>query len=133
VIYCTYCSALKNPASGELPAVRRYLSERIEIVATAATQRGHGFLILSGKYGLLHPDTPIPYYDHLLQDHEVTAHSGVVCEQLRALGVRKLVYFTRPPTTDPNLQSYLDCIRRAVAAAGAEFEYVELDPEVNNT
>jgi cytoplasmic iron level regulating protein YaaA (DUF328/UPF0246 family) len=48
---------------------------------------GQKFLILSGKYGILEPSDPIPYYDHLLQSSEVSEHSKKVADQLETLGV----------------------------------------------
>ena len=73
--FCTYCSAKKDRSQGELAAIQRYQSLRINSVYLAAVSLGHNFFILSGKYGILEPSEPIPYYDHLLQSSEVSEHS----------------------------------------------------------
>jgi len=61
---CTYCSATKNRTPGEISAVQRYRSSRIERVYKAACTLGLPFRILSGEYGLVPPERPIPDYDH---------------------------------------------------------------------
>jgi hypothetical protein len=65
---------------------------------------GLNFLILSGKYGILEPRNPIPYYDHLLQSSEVSEHSKKVADDLEALGVKDLIYFGRSLSDDENLK-----------------------------
>jgi len=125
-VFCTTCSAEKDRSEGELPAIQRYQSPRIESVYAAARSLGLEFLILSGKYGILKPSDPIPYYDHLLQSSEVSEHSKKVADQLEALGVKDLVFFTRPSSDDENVKPYRDCIRIASQKAGIELKFVDL-------
>ena len=72
-ILCTYCAGRKRPGSRPLPAIRRYLSPRIAVLHREARRRGSAwaFRIVSGRYGLLAPETPLPWYDHLLREDEV--------------------------------------------------------------
>ena len=125
-VFCTYCSAKKDRSQGELPAIQRYRSHRIKSVYIAARSLGLKFLILSGKYGILEPSDPIPYYDHLLQSSEVSEHSKKVADQLEALGVKNLIFFTRSFSDDENLKPYFDCIKFASQKAGIELKFVEL-------
>ena len=125
-VFCTYCSADKDRSRGELPAIQRYLSHRIKSVYFAAMSLGLKFLILSGKYGILEPSDPIPYYDHLLQSSEVSEHSKKVADQLEALGVKNLIFFTRSFSDDENLKPYFDCIKLASQKAGIELKFVDL-------
>ncbi|MGH7600908.1 MAG: hypothetical protein ACREOI_31505, partial [bacterium] len=69
--FCTYCSALKSQAPGNIPAMQRYQSLRIRKVCQAAMELGLEFYILSGEFGLIPSQQPIPFYDHLLRPEEV--------------------------------------------------------------
>lgn len=69
----TYCSRRKSEAPGDLAAIERYASPRVRTAYELAVARSHPFRILSGRYGLLRPSSPIPYYDHLLAPEEVEA------------------------------------------------------------
>jgi hypothetical protein len=122
--FCTYCSAEKDNSAGELPAIQRYRSHRIKSVYIAALSLGINLLILSGEYGILKPSDPIPYYDHLLQPSEVPEHSNRIADQLKALGVKELIFFARPISLDENLKPYIDCIKLASQKAGIELKFV---------
>ena len=124
--FCTYCSAKKDRSLGELPAIQRYRSHRIKSVYIAAMSLGLKCLILSGKYGLLEPSDPIPYYDHLLQSSEVSEHAKRVADQLEALGVKDLIYFAGSFSDDENLKPYSDCIKFASQKVGIELKFVDL-------
>lgn len=72
----TYCSRRKSDAPGLLPAVERYSSPRIRLAQKKAAELNADFFILSGQFGLLHAEDPIPWYDHLLQPEEVEDMAG---------------------------------------------------------
>jgi len=124
--FCTYCSAEKNRSQGEIPAIQRYRSHRINSVYSAALGLGIEFLILSGEYGMLKPNDPIPYYAHLLIASEVPMHAKKVAMQLERLRVKDLIFFARSLEEDKNLKPYLDCIRLASQEAGVELKIVEI-------
>ena len=130
IAFCTYCSAEKDHSQEELPAIQRYRSHRINSVYSAALSLGLEFLILSGEYGMLKPSDPIPYYAYLLIATEVPEHAKKVAAQLKALGVKDIVFFTKPLEEDENLKSYHDCIKLASQKAGAELKFVELRSHV---
>jgi hypothetical protein len=125
-VFCTYCSAEKDPSQGKLLGIQRYRSSRINSVYSAALSLGLEFLILSGEYGMLKPSDSIPYYAHLLIAPEVQEHAKKVADQLEALGVKDLIFFTRPLEEDENLKPYHDCIRLASQKAGTKLKFVEL-------
>lgn len=126
IAWCTYCSANKREDSGRLPALDRYLDARIHDLAACAATAGVGFLILSGEYGLLRPEDPIPWYDHLLLAGEVDALAERVAAQVGELGITSIVFHTIDPTRDPQVRPYLDTISRACRRAGATLETVTL-------
>ena len=128
-VFCTYCSAKKDRSPGELPAIQRYQSHRIKSVYIAAMSIGLKFVILSGEYGLLEPSDPIPYYEHLLVSEEVSEHSKLVADQLVALRVKDLIFFTRPESVDQNVKPYLACIKLASQKAGITCKFVYLPTE----
>ncbi len=129
-VFCTYCSAKKDRSQGELPAIQRYRNHRIKSVYVAAISLGLNFLILSGKYGILEPNNPIPYYDHLLQSSEVSEHSKKVADQLAALGVKDLIFFARSFSDDEKVKPYFDCIKFASQKAGIKLKFVDLPTNV---
>ena len=92
---------------------------------------GFRFLILSGKYGLLEANDPIPYYDHLLLSSEVSEHAIRVADQLEALGVKQLIFFTRSLADDENVKPYIDCIKFASLKVGVNLKIIEL-PKSND-
>ena len=125
-VFCTYCSGNKDHSEGEMPAIRRYLSSRINSVFAAAMNLGLGFVIISGEYGILDPCDPIPDYAHLLVLEEVPKHSELVAGQLATLGTDDLVFFTKRESADPNVKPYCESISRACKKAGVELKYVYL-------
>ena len=110
---CTYCSAKKDTASSLLPAIKRYRSARIEVVNKIALSKSRIFIILSGKFGLLESSWSIPFYDHLLNNEEITHHAQIVAQQLKDLKISELDYYTRSPELDCNIIPYFDCIKLA--------------------
>ena len=70
-ILCTYYSASKDPDKGLIPAYKRYVSLRIIPVQELAEKEDAHFCILSGKFGLVDWNQPLPWYDHLLIREEV--------------------------------------------------------------
>ena len=117
--YVTYCSAEKNREPGEMPAIERYLDARIHDVAARAETEGVRFLILSGEYGLLRPEDPIPWYDHLLMPDEVDEIAEVIGVQLRSQGVGEVVFVTVNPAEDPQVRAYLKAMALGCMKAGA--------------
>lgn len=122
VAYITYCSAPKRANPEPLPAIERYLSERIVRVDRLARERGARFLILSGTYGLLERDSPLPYYDHLLAPGEIEPMSLRAMESLREHGVTQVVWFTVDPRVDPFVARYGRVLELATAHLDLELQ-----------
>lgn len=117
-MYCTYCSKQKTTDEGEVPAIQRYQSQRIAQVNLKATIDGCPFFILSGKYGIIPSDYPLPYYDHLLSPDEVDAMTTRVGDQLKTFGIGEIQYFTNDPNQDSTLQPYASVIEKSCRMAG---------------
>lgn len=128
-IFCTYCSALKDRAPGDLPVLQRYQSQRIRTVAATAETLVVGFAVLSGKFGLLQANNLIPWYDHLLQPNEVDSMSNLVSKQLTRLGTHRVLFWMRPIDQDPLLVPYLAVMQNACHLAGVELTVFNLGRE----
>ena len=108
--FCTYCSHHKSSARGDLPAIRRYRSKRIARVYRAARIVGARPLILSAEFGLLPPEQPIPWYDHLLEPGEIRLLAERAADQLQQNHIIGVAYFTVALDRDPQVKPYQDVI-----------------------
>ena len=120
-LFATYCSAEKESSSKELPAIERYLSQRIRGLKAMADESGGLFGILSGRFGLIAAEHAIPYYDHLMGEDEVDGWIGEVSATLREWGVSEVRWFSVAFEVDPNVRRYHAVMAGAAAAVGAEF------------
>ncbi len=130
-VLVTTCSAAKRRDPGLLPARHRYRSPRLAAVAARAAATGIPWLILSGEFGLLAPDDPIPWYDHLLRPEEAADLVPRVADRLRELDVSAVTLVTGRLADDPNLAPYVAVMREACAAAGASWRHEE-DPALDD-
>ncbi len=126
-ILCSYCSAQKSRDEVPLAAVQRYDSERLRALHRRGVAEGTPLHILSGRFGLLASDEPIPWYDHLLSPAEVPAMTTTVAHGLRALGVTAVEYHTAAVPRVPQVGPYLEVMRAACAEAGAALAVIELE------
>ncbi len=129
--FCTYCSKDKSDEPGDIPAIRRYKSARIDNVYAAACKLGVGFYILSGEFGLIPPEQPIPCYDHLLQADQVSHLAGLVAGQIKQHGITGLVYFTQPLAQEPNVVPYHDTLAAACSQAAVALHVIELGQAID--
>ena len=125
-ILCSYCSAAKRRDEAPLPAIERYESARLRALWRQGRSTGAPLHILSGEYGLVTPDAPLPWYDHLLTMDEVAPMVMRVAAQLRAAGVTAVEYHTAAVAVAPPVAPYLAVVRAACERAGAELAIVEL-------
>ena len=125
-IICTYCSKTKREDGGFLPAIRRYQSGRILELGILADAKGVEFMILSGEYGLIDREYPLPFYDHLLQSWEVDKLSNRVATTLCMAGVREIEYHTADPDMVAPIRPYLTVMETACSRASVDLEVVIL-------
>lgn len=130
-IYVTYCSAEKNPIEKEIKAIDRYRSERIDHVRALAKQDKADFMILSGKFGLLQINDPIPYYDHLLKPFETTRLSKIVARQLKNFKGRTVVMHSHWMDRDIHVAPYIETLTDACELAKTPFDLVILDESIS--
>ncbi|MCB1182265.1 hypothetical protein KDM41_02455 [bacterium] len=132
-ILCTYCAGRKRPGSRPLPAIRRYLSPRIAELHREARRRGSAwaFRIVSGRYGLLAPETPLPWYDHLLREDEVPAMAAEIAAALSRDRATHVEYHTADPFRLRQVAPYHQALVQACALSGIPVDVVLLpgDPD----
>jgi hypothetical protein len=121
-LYVTYCSAPKREDPGDLPAIQRYRSERIADVGRRAAESETSFAILSGSFGLVDPQEPLPWYDHLLQEDEIEGMVPGVAERLRSWAITEIVWFTVDPALDPFVGRYAAVLEGAAVLAAIPME-----------
>lgn len=129
-IHATYCSGEKSSAPGEIPAIERYSSRRIQWVNERAQRHGEAFFIVSGKYGLIQAKEKIAYYDYLLTSDALEKHIQLLFQQLIKLGIQQVTFFARPVRIDPNILPYLKSIEKACRLSQVSLEILEEDFEV---
>ena len=126
-IFCTNCSASKDPAKGPIPAFKRYISSRIAHVHEMAQNAEAGFCILSGEFGLVDWDQPLPWYDHLLLAEEVGQLAQQVAEQISQKGITRVDYYTISSQADPRVVPYLNTMEEARRLAEIELDVFTLE------
>lgn len=109
----TICSKEKRTDEKLLPAIERYLDPRIIQVFNISQDLDTGFLIFSGKYGILEPDELIPYYDQILLEDQVDSMVKKVLPQLEKLQVSELVVYGKNKETNLSWRPYYDVLRIA--------------------
>jgi len=127
-LFATYCSAQKDTATGLVPARERYVSDRITGVEKRAQMAGAQFAILSGKLGLIPPDTPIADYDHLLHRAQVPEMTDTVARTLEEWGITQVHWFSVAFEMDTNVRLYKTVIAEAAATKGIGFELELWEP-----
>ncbi len=120
----TTCCKEKDETPGELPAIRRYRSERIARAFEESRRLGLPMLILSGKFGLLQPQDPIPWYDHPLQMTEVPGLIPRLAESLAKGEVTGIYFIARPPET-PGWAPYHTVLKRACQRLEIPISFIE--------
>jgi len=133
-ILCTYCSASKDPDKGLIPAFRRYISPRIIFVQDLAEKEDAHFCILSGEFGLVDWDQPLPWYDHILLREEIDRLAEIVTNQIQNKKISEIDYYTRSPKIDMNVTPYLNVIEKASQMTATELSIFTLEePKISAT
>lgn len=122
----TYCAKSKHASPELLPAHKRYISHRIALAHASALAHSNKFAILSGSFGLIHGDHPIPHYDHLLQEAEISTMVTKVANTLKGWGISHITWHSLPDDLDPYVWRYRAVITRAADIAGCKLDTVEL-------
>jgi hypothetical protein len=125
---CTICCKEKRTDTSLLPAIDRYLSTRIAFAYDESRRLGRPMLILSGKYGLLRPEDPIPWYDQKLVMEAVPEIVPVIASRLTKLGVSHIIFYCRTKT-DLDWRPYHAALEQACQMQNVEITFRFLDLE----
>ena len=93
------------------------LSYTIKKVKWFANKSKTEFFIFSGKFGLLHENTPIPWYDKILKSSDLEGMIIITVKQLMDYGIKTVDFYGRPQTT-AGWELYYVVIEQACERAG---------------
>lgn len=99
-----------------IPAIERYTSPRIAKSREFAESISADFFILSGKFGLLSPSEPIPWYDQLMSEDDVDEMSQRISKQLEIY--RRVIFAIKP---GDYVKPYRRCLELAARDRLSEF------------
>ena len=122
-IICSICSREKDTSDVLLPAHKRYRGDHVGKVERIALSQGLPFFILSGLYGMVPYEDPIPYYDFLLTEAKVSGLVEMLKIQLQQINPIEICFYTkRKPTWVP----YLEALQKATEVLGVSLSVYEL-------
>ncbi|WP_153550472.1 DUF6884 domain-containing protein [Candidatus Nanohalobium constans] len=119
-LHITYCSKDKKTGKGEIPAIERYDSSRIREVKELADRKEKDFAILSGKYGLIPSEKPIPEYDKLLRKEDIERLLPEVKKFLKMKKPEKVIYHTKK--VEGKRKPYFELIKESCKVEETDFE-----------
>lgn len=123
----TTCCKDKRLDEALLPSIDRYLDPRIKKVFNIAKKSGDGFLILSGKYGILKPEDPIPYYDQILLEENVPEIVDLVVPRFRELRVAEIIVYGKDASLDLGWIPYYSVLKKSCEKLGIVYSEVILN------
>lgn len=125
-VVCTICSRDKDKDEMLVAARSRYTSSHIRKVERIADENCLPFFILSGLYGLISADEPIPHYDHVLGLSMVTDLHYRIHNQLAIHDIEKIHFYTKDK---PAWQLYERALGLATEHLGVELVIHQLNTE----
>ncbi|OGC48748.1 hypothetical protein A2W32_01185 [candidate division WWE3 bacterium RBG_16_37_10] len=127
----TTCCKEKRTDKKILPAIDRYLDPRIKHVLNISKVSNSGFVILSGKYGILEPEEQIPYYDKILTEEEVDEMVKKVTIQLKKLDISELIVYGLDKNTFHSWRPYYSVLEKACALLNIPYsEKIIVTPKI---
>lgn len=124
MLYLTTCCKEKSKTPLPCPAIERYLDPRIRQVYAHSQADKTAFGILSGKYGLLHPDDLIDWYDKKLELSDIPDLLPLLLRQLKDQQVHTIHFFAKSPDVFPEWKPYCLIVEQAVAELGIELVFL---------
>ena len=121
-LYLTTCCKEKSNTLLPCPAIERYLDPRIKTVHARSQADSVAFGILSGKYGLLHPNDLIDWYDKKLELPDLPDLLPLLVQQLKNQQVSTIYFFAKSPDVFPEWKPY--CLIVEQAAEILEIELI---------
>lgn len=122
----TTCCKNKQTQPEPLPAIERYLSPRIHQVYQISQGSQTRFAIFSGKYGLVYPETLIPFYDHLLRENEAEGMIKLLISQLEQSGIHSIGFYVNTIENDPSIAVYRKTLADVCRRMKIDLELIEL-------
>lgn len=121
--FVTTCSKEKEIHAALLPALKRYTNARITQVYQRSLQQNAGFIILSGKFGLLLPHQPIPWYDEALTALKLPDLLPIITKQLQHWQPAGITFFAKNHLVFPDWEPYYHAIYMPCTQLNIPFEH----------
>jgi len=112
-IYCTTCCKEKVGTNEKISAIDLYLSGRINAIYKWSKKDNMEFRILSGKYGLLRPETKIEWYDKKLEMEDVPKIVPKIAQHLSENKIDEVVFFAKDLANFQDWKPYYEAIENA--------------------
>ncbi|MGB1204309.1 MAG: DUF6884 domain-containing protein [Chitinophagales bacterium] len=112
-IYCTTCCKEKINTTEKVAAIDLYISGRINAIYKWSKKDKIAFRILSGKYGLLRPETKIEWYDKRLKMEDMPQIVPIIAEHLSETKIDEVVFFAKELNDFPDWKPYYKAIEKA--------------------
>lgn len=124
-VVLTTCTPDKAQDPGLLPAVERYRGPWVDKALARSRDSGCPLFFLSGVYGIIPADEPLPLYDHALQPEEVDTLVIRATAQLQSHGITTITALLRPPAT-PGWAPYHQVLEASCQRVGLALSITEI-------
>lgn len=128
-IYLTTCCKEKTKTESPIPAIDLYLDPRIHFIHEQAQKDEVEFRILSGKWGVIHPNQELDWYDKKLELEDIEEMTGTLLIQLATEKITEIIFFVISPKIDEGTQPYIDLMKKATAVSGISLSVWRLGEE----
>lgn len=125
-IILTTCCKKKDTRKGLLSACKRYIDTRINIVIKIANNHKTPLFFLSGRFGLIHKDTKIPWYDQIIADTDIEKISSLMAYQLSAYEIINVIFYGYPQDTD-GWKNYYTVLEKSCNRASVSLKIILLN------
>ena len=122
-IILTTCCKDKDSSKNLISAIKRYQDPRIRLVRKISSRKNSELFFLSGKFGLIHSETPIPWYDKPLLKDDVQKLRHIVKFQIKNYDIKK-VYFYGESKKKKGWRPYYQLIEKACKDLGISLEII---------
>lgn len=126
---CTVCSREKREGEGAQPAIERYADPRIKKVYNISRASSKPMVILSGKYGLISPNTKILWYDKKLESEDIERLLPIVKKQAQKMGISRL-HFYETSSSNSDWEPYIKLLRLCCEQLNIPLESYKIEKDL---
>ncbi|QQS30533.1 MAG: hypothetical protein IPM47_06255 [Sphingobacteriales bacterium] len=125
-LFITPCCKEKTTDLGLIPAILRYTDPRISEIYSLSLSKPASFGILSGKYGLIFAEEPIPWYDEVLTLETWRPLTATIKKQLKQFQASEVLYFAKNHHLHQSWEPYYLAIQISCQALNLPYVFIEI-------